>query len=258
MVHRDIGQLLLQQKKITQEMLNSCYEQAGKKSGKSLLQCLGEHISAQDIAQAMSQLLHIEYIEKITDKMADPGLLAKVPLKFLRTNLIMPVMANNTITLVVADPYSFQPVDELRFLLGGETVLAIATPAVILDGINRYYPLESAKQMIEELEEEKELPQSLEFAEIEEKDILSMATEAPIIKLVNHILVQAVKRGASDIHIEPFEKEVRVRYRVDGIMYTAFTPPKRVQAAFATKNYGEFKYCRKTYTTRRSYRDQSC
>ena len=58
-----------------------------------------------------------------------------------------------------------------------------------------------------------------------------MATEAPIIKLVNHIFFQAVKRGASDIHIEPFEKEIRVRYRIDGVMYTVMNPPKRIQGA---------------------------
>ena len=62
-----------------------------------------------------------------------------------------------------------------------------------------------------------------------------MATEAPIIKLVNNIFFQAVKRGASDIHIEPFEKEIRVRYRIDGVMYTAMNPPKRIQGALISR-----------------------
>ena len=106
---------------------------------------------------------------------------------------------------------------------------------MIIDGINRYYPLEGTKQMIEELEEERGMPEAMEFEDIEDEDILTMAGEAPIIKLVNHIFVQAVKRGASDIHIEPYEKEVRVRYRIDGIMYPAFTPPKRVQSALSSR-----------------------
>jgi len=106
---------------------------------------------------------------------------------------------------------------------------------VIVDTINRFYPLEGAKQMIEELEEEEEMEGALEFEAIEEKDILGMATEAPIIKLVNHILFQAVKRGASDIHLEPFEKEVVVRYRIDGVMYEVMTPPKRVQSSLASR-----------------------
>ena len=114
----------------------------------------------------------------------------------------------------------FQPIDELNLLLGGGLVPAVSTPKAILDAINRYYPLEGTKkQMIEELAEEKTGEENVAFEAIGEKDILSMADEAPIIKLVNHILFQAAKRGASDIHIEPFEKEMVVRYRIDGVLY---------------------------------------
>ncbi len=67
------------------------------------------------------------------------------------------------------------------------------------------------------------------------KRYLAIATEAPIIKLVNQILFQAVKRGASDIHIEPFEKEIRVRYRIDGVMYDVMMPPKRIQGALSSR-----------------------
>jgi general secretion pathway protein E len=235
MVRRDIGELLVQNKKITREQLQTCYEQMEQKAGLSLAQCLTAYVTPEDIALAFAQLIGVNYISKITDKMADPTLLAKIPLKFLRTHTIIPLMIDDTIVLVTTDPFNFQPIDELNLLFGGATKIAVSTPEVILDAINRYYPIEGAKQMIEELEEEKGLPEALEFAQIEEKDILAMAAEAPIIKLVNHILVQAVKRGASDIHIEPFEKEVRVRYRIDGVMYTVFTPPKRVQAALASR-----------------------
>jgi general secretion pathway protein E len=89
--------------------------------------------------------------------------------------------------------------------------------------------------MIEELKEEGEPLEQVEFASIGETDILEMATEAPIIKLVNNILYQAVKRNASDIHIEPFEKELRVRYRIDGVMYDVMAPPKRIQGALSSR-----------------------
>ena len=77
----------------------------------------------------------------------------------------------------------------------------------------------------------------------------------PLLNLVNHILYQAVKREASDIHIEPFEKELRVRYRIDGVMYSVFTPPKRAQAALTSriKDYGEYEYCRKANSARWAY-----
>jgi general secretion pathway protein E len=232
---KDLGQQLVQSGKISQQQLDACYARI-KQTGGQLVDCLREQklVSDADIAQAFASLLSMQYVSKVTEKMADPNLLAKIPLRFLRAHEVMPIMLDETVTILTANPYDFQPLDELRMLLGADVTIAVAPAEVIIDGINRYYPLEGAKQMIEELEEEK-APEAIEFAEIEEKDIEAMAAEAPIIKMVNHILVQAVKRGASDIHIEPFEKEVRVRYRIDGIMYPAFTPPKRLQAALISR-----------------------
>ena len=166
--------------------------------------------------------------------MADPELLARIPLKFLREHSILPVQYQKIVTLLTARPSDFQPLDELKLLLGDVAAVAVASRPQIIEAINRYYPLEGTKEMIEELEEETQL-EGVDFGAIEEEDILGMASEAPIIKLVNHILYQAVKRDASDIHIEPFEKEIRVRYRIDGVMYTVFMPPKRTQAALISR-----------------------
>jgi general secretion pathway protein E len=233
---KDIITILLDKGIVSKAQVDECSAKIAT-TGQSMADCLVEEqfVTQEDIARAYAEQSGLPFIEKITEKMADPTLLGKIPLKFLRQNSVMPLMYNGVITLVTSNPTIFQPLDELAMILGGDVQRAVATPAVIIDGINRYYPLEGAKQMIEELEEEKGMPEAMEFEEIEDKDILTMAGEAPIIKLVNHIFVQAVKRGASDIHIEPFEKEVRVRYRIDGIMYPAFTPPKRVQAALASR-----------------------
>src|SRR5262249_25260948 len=145
-------------------------------------------------------LFGLPYIEAVTEKMADPELLARIPLKFLREHSIIPLWYQDHPTIVSANPADFQPIDELTLLLGS-THQAVSARNIIVDAINRYYPLEGTKQMIEELEEEKEM-EGVDFGAIQEEDILGMASEAPIIKLVNHILYQAVKRGASDIHIE--------------------------------------------------------
>ncbi len=120
----------------------------------------------------------------------------------------MPVILDGNLVIVTANPLNFQPLDELNLLLGGERRYAVSTPKVITDAINRYYPLEGTKQMIAQLEEsaQEDLEEAVDFGDIEEKDIVAMAAEAPIIKLVNHIFYQAVKRGASDIHIEPMKK----------------------------------------------------
>lgn len=236
MMNNDIGEILLESNKISADQLSQC-RQLMKETGKSLNECILENkfASAYDVAQAFAKLAAVPFIEKITEKMTEPDLLAKIPLRFLRQHIVIPVMVDERITIATANPRDFQPIDELNLLLGGDTDIAVTTKEIIIDAINRYYPLEGAKPLIEELEEEKEFSEAVELAQLEEKDILAMAAEAPIIKLVNHILVQAVKRDASDIHIEPFEKEVRVRYRIDGIMYPAFTPPKRAQAALISR-----------------------
>lgn len=233
----DIGDILIKRGILNKETINQA-RQESEQSKKSLYVYLLDKqlVSAEAIAQSFSELLGISYIEKITETMANPTLLGRIPLKFLRQHSIMPIQYNDQIMILTVNPGDYQPIDELRLMLGEEASVGVSTNSAIVDAINRFYPLEGTKQMIEELEEEeKGIVEAVEFAEIEEKDIMAMAAEAPIIKLVNHILVQAVKRGASDIHIEPFEKELRVRYRIDGVMHTVFTPPKRLQAALVSR-----------------------
>jgi general secretion pathway protein E len=207
-------------------------------TGQRLEQCLMEKkfITPEALAQTYAAYAGVPYLDKITDEMADPATLGKIPFKFMRENLVLPVTVQGQLMIVTANPLFFQPIDELNLLLAGSAVPAVATPRVIIDAINRYYPIEGTKQMIEELEEEdRALEGEVSFEDIEEKDIVAMAAEAPIIKLVNHIFFQATKRGASDIHIEPFEKELQVRYRIDGVLYGVMNPPKRIQSALISR-----------------------
>lgn len=208
-------------------------------TGVSLQECLlsKKYITPEQLAKALALYADVPLVEAITDEMADLTLLGKVPLKFLRDNVVMPVKIGGVPTILTSNPLNFQPIDELTMLLGGGLSYAVTAEPLIIAAINRYYPLEGTKEMIEELAEESEAggPENVTFEAIDEKDILTMASEAPIIKLVNHILFQAAKRGASDIHIEPFEKELRVRYRIDGVMYDVMNPPKRIQGALTSR-----------------------
>lgn len=236
MVRRSLAQVLVDRKMFTPIEIEE-YQLAAEQSHQTLEEYLKAHslIKDEDLARAYANQFEIPHIDTISEKMADPDLLARIPLKFLREHAVVPIFYENHIAIVTSNPTDFQPIDELTLILRGDVSIAVATRALIIDAINRYYPLEGTKQMIEELEEEQEIAGELDFGAIQEEDILGMASEAPIIKLVNHILYQAVKRGASDIHIEPFEKEIRVRFRVDGVMYTAFNPPKRAQAALISR-----------------------
>lgn len=232
-----IGAILVQQGVFSQNQLHE-YTTHAQEQNLSLIAYLHqEHlVTEQQIAQAYAQQLSIPYLETFNDEMADPVLLGKASFKFLRENAIIPLKINGKTTLVTANPTNFQTINELNVLLGESTRTAVAPTSIIIAGLNKYYPLEGTKQMIEELGQEAGMAEEvLEFGEIEEKDIMGMAQEAPIIKLVNQIIFQAVKREASDIHITPFEKEINVRYRIDGVMYPAFSPPKRIQSALISR-----------------------
>ena len=212
------------------------YDEEFQKTGQSLEEWLvkSEIFKNSDLANSLAEYASLPLIEKITDKMTDPTILSKTPFKFLRDNAVIPVTKNKELIIITANPINFQPLDEVNKILGGGAHYAVGIKSVIVDAINRFYPLEETHQMMEDLEEGGE-KESLEFAEIDEKDILGMESDAPIIKLVNSIFFQAVKRDASDIHIEPQEKDVRVRYRVDGVMHLVLNPPKRAQSALISR-----------------------
>lgn len=235
MLKKSLADILIERKVITPAQKEE-YEIASKAENLSFEEYIRrfEKVSDVDSAQAFALKFELPFIERVTEKMADPDLLAKVPLLFLRKNVVMPVRVDDRTLILTSNPFEFQPLDELGLLIENAQP-AVAPRSAIIEAVNRYYPLEGTKEMIAELGEEQGLEKELEFGEIHEEDILGMASEAPIIKLVNHILYQAVKREASDIHIEPFEKEMRVRYRIDGVLYNILTPPKRVQAALSSR-----------------------
>lgn len=238
MIKKSVIDILQEKKLISETQLLEC-KKMHEESSISIEHCLLEkkYITAEDLAKAIAEFAELPYVDKVTDPMVNLDILGKIPLKFLRDNLVIPIMLDGSLTVLTTDPRNFQPLDELNLLLGGTAGNAVSTEKVIVDAINRYYPIEGTKQMIAAFEKEEELsaPSELELGAIEEKDIMAMAAEAPIIKLVNNILFQAAKRGASDIHIEPFEKELEVRYRIDGVLYPVMTPPKRIQGAIVSR-----------------------
>ncbi|MBU1008036.1 type II secretion system ATPase GspE [Candidatus Dependentiae bacterium] len=233
MLKKKFGEILVEQGAITQEQLEKGRQEKKKSGGligETLLK-LGL-VSKNQIANALAVQVGITFVEKITEQMIDTKILGRIPLKFLRQHVVIPIMFEGEKTILTANPRDLQPLDDLALLMEGDVSCAVSTDTAITAAINKYYPLETSKEMMEELAEEEE---EFELGAIEEKDIMEMANEAPIVKLVNHILFQAVKEAASDIHIEPFEKELRVRYRIDGIMYERLLPPKRYQGAIVSR-----------------------
>lgn len=235
MIPVSIGEVLVQRNVLTSQQLEEAYK-AAQAEGLSLAAYLikQERITPDQLAEYVAEAYKLPLIRKIEEKMVPPELLSRVPLRFLREYTLVPIMHQDVITIVTTDPTIYAPLDELQQIFPGSQ-LAVATQTTVVDALNRYYPLEGTKRAIEELEEEGDITAPVDFTAISEEDILGAAQEAPIIKLVNNILYQAVKRDASDIHIEPFEKEVRVRYRIDGVLYNVMTPPHRIQGALISR-----------------------
>jgi general secretion pathway protein E len=161
---------------------------------------------------------------------------SKVPIAFYRQQKVFPIaFTNGGVKVAVSDPLNLQPLDDLAVFLGVPVEPVLSSERELMAAINRFFDREtgSTEQVMQDLEGEDLGAIANEIEETD--DLLDLASEAPVIRLVNSILTQAVRARASDIHIEPFERELKVRYRIDGLLYNTLTPPRRLQAAISSR-----------------------
>jgi len=190
-----------------------------------------------DILAALSENYGMPYQKNI--EFDDPdGIFSKIPVHFLRKNKIVPFKCvNRTVFIAIEDVLNIQPIDDLKMLYPDFHFEPVLTSERELQKtISSHFDVlksESTNDVIENLEEADF--EILSSPIMETEDILDMANEAPIIRLVNMFLKQAVTDRASDIHIEPYEKDLIVRFRIDGILYQMFTPPKKFQGAIISR-----------------------
>lgn len=165
-----------------------------------------------------------------------PFVLNGISSRFIRENGVVPLeMKKNILKIVMADPNNSDIIDALRVATSAEVVVCKADSAVIDEYISKFYIQESQNinRIIEDMGE-----RGVDFLRDEEEDIghlKDLASEAPIIKLVNLLITRAVENRASDIHIEPFEDELKVRYRIDGVLHDIESTPKKLQAAIVSR-----------------------
>jgi general secretion pathway protein E len=197
------------------------------------------YVEEDHVLEALSDQFGIPFEKNIRESL-DSALTTKVPLSFIREYEMVPYRQNGAAYYVaVHDPVNLLPLDDLRLLLGGPVEPVICRKADIQAVIDGYFDQqgENARDMIDTIvlsgEEDAEVP-TLDALE-SNRDLLDLANEAPIIKLINLLISGAIKERASDIHIEPFEREVRVRYRIDGVLYEKLTVPKSQQAAITSR-----------------------
>ncbi len=176
-------------------------------------------ITEDDLARALGAQMGIEYLAELPRaEEIDATLVENLPVAFAKQQKLMPLSRNGDerVKVAIADPLAVHALDDVRALLGAEPEPVLSSPTKILELINKVY---ARLKTGVELEQDKEKGDGDEFGDAEELvDILDLTDEAPIIRWVNSLMFQAVKERASDIHIEPGEKDVIVRYRIDGVL----------------------------------------
>ncbi|MBI5298948.1 MAG: type II secretion system ATPase GspE [Deltaproteobacteria bacterium] len=236
MEERSLGAILLETSSLTEDQLQqglAVQREKGIKLGEALVQL--KFLRTEDILKALSIQLGFPYESRIEVESIDPALVEHLPINYAKDNEVLPLKKEDgSIIIAMADPSNFNALDDLRLLFNSDVKPVIAGSYEIVNAINAVYnrTTDKSEQVMSELDEQME-----EIAEDfnEPVDLLDTSDEAPIIRLVNSLMFRAVKQKASDIHIEPFEKDLAVRFRIDGVLYDVMHPPKRAQNSIISR-----------------------
>lgn len=198
--------------------------------------CDTKLVSESQSLKALGAIYGIEFLDDLAFLNPDLSVSEKITRKFLKKNLIVPLKPENKPPVIALnDPSELSYVDDVAMHAGfADYALALATKAQILSAINMIFDQDghNVQKLMDDMEDD-------EFLHIEDiehtADLLDDTSDAPVIRLVNQMISQSVKAGASDIHIEPFQDELIVRYRIDGILYPMMTPPKMFQSSLISR-----------------------
>jgi type IV pilus assembly protein PilB len=236
-----LGELLTKASLISPDQLKEALKlqkETGGKLGETLIK-LG-FVAEEDITECLSQQFGVPSIN-LAHFEIDSSVIKLIPPDVARKYNILPVNKTGaTVTIAMADPTNVFAMDDIKFMTGYNVEPVVASELGIKAAIDKYYGTTSSlelKKVMEDLQQSENA--DLEVLEEEEDlDLAALADsaeEAPVVKLVNLILTDAIKRGASDIHIEPYEKEFRVRFRIDGTLYEIMNPPLKLKDAITSR-----------------------
>ncbi|MFQ5889148.1 MAG: type IV-A pilus assembly ATPase PilB [Gemmatimonadota bacterium] len=233
-----IGELLLREHLITREQLDKALaeqRQNGTRLGFSLVS-MG-FVSEQNLTRLLSRQYRVPAVD-LSEVDVDPKILKLVPAEFATKHLVLPLRrVGRTLTVAMMSPTDLSVIDDLKFITRFDIDAVVAGEYSLRTAIEKYYEVITDRlgELLEELEE-----QEVQVVEDRDEDfsasqLAAQVEEAPVVKLINGILTDAVRRGASDIHIEPYERELRVRYRIDGALQEIMKPPYRMRAALMSR-----------------------
>lgn len=227
-----LGDALIHEGLINEEQLQQALA-LQKKSGKRLGAVLVEMhlVTEQDIVQILSKQLRIPFID-LSNYLIDPVIAKLVPEHIAKRHMLIPInKVGNKLTVAMVDPLNIIAIDDIQLMTGLMVKPVVATHTDISKALqDAYGAVAQQDKLMDDLED-------IGHTDDEDLDGLGELGEndAPIIRLCNLVISQAVQNGVSDIHIEPFEKELRIRYRQDGMMYTAMQPPRKATAAITSR-----------------------
>ncbi len=236
-----LGELLIKAGLVTQKQIEEALQLQktnGGKLGYNLVK-LG-HVKEEDITSLLSEqygvpAIHLEHFE------IDESILKHIPSDVAQKYLLIPIERTGaTLTVAMADPSNVFALDDVRFITGYQVEPVVAAEASIREAIARYYGSShdiQLKEVMDEFtkQEVADLEVEEEEGDISAEDLEAASNDAPVVKLVNLFLTDSVRKGASDIHVEPYEKELRVRLRIDGVLYEMLKPPLKLKDAIASR-----------------------
>src|SRR5689334_22027077 len=232
-----LGELLVRENLISLQQLQKAQEEQRKTGGRigSLLVKQGA-IAEADLTNFLSKQYGVPAIS-LTDFDVDADVIKLVPRSIAEKHQVVPVnRAGSSLIIAMSDPSNIFAIDEIKFQTGYNVEPVVASEQAIREAIERYYAEKGPSY--------EELMQGFDDTDVsiveagEGEDIVDLeksAGEAPVVKLVNLILLDAIKKGASDIHVEPYEKDFRVRFRIDGVMYEVMKPPMKLRNAITSR-----------------------
>jgi len=230
-----MGEMLLKANLITQEQLKKALEEQKKTRERigTILVRLG-YITDDELLTFLGRQFNIPVVD-LEKYDINPDLVKLLPEDLMQKNLAFPInRINSKLIVAVADPTNMAIVDAIAFKTGYTVELVLASEISIIELVNKYLEQSSEfDDIITDLDEEFEFIQ--EDDDLDVLEIEKTVEEAPVVKLVNFILTDAVKKRASDIHIEPYERDFRVRYRIDGVLYEILKPPVKLRSAISSR-----------------------
>jgi type IV pilus assembly protein PilB len=238
MANDRIGELLVRQKLISLQQLRKAQDEQ-RRDGTSLGYALIKMgaVSDEQITDFLAKQYRVQVIN-LSEYEIDKEVLRLVSQEVCERHKIIPVSrTGSSLIVAMADPSNLHAIDDIKFLTGYNVEPVVCSEPAIIEAIERYYGEESEISYDEIMEGFNE--EDIEFSEAEDADsILDLekaSSDAPVIRLCNAVLLSAIKKGASDIHIEPYEKQLRVRYRIDGVLHDEMHPPLKLRNAIASR-----------------------